>query len=129
MDPTRMTADHFAAFEFHVEAFAALEAICGMADARMLQQWNRAYGDDYHDGYPKRDLHRSYSWWMYRSKQPIAELLDDWTLDWHLVRDSRVFFPDRRVGIPTFTAGASGEPGTIAKLPPDVADELSLAGF
>lgn len=66
---------------------------------------------------------------MYPARDPTGMVFDDWTFDWNLFRDGRTIFTDRRVGVPTFIAGASAIPGTLAKLPPAVAVELESAGF
>lgn len=60
MDPSLMTPEHFSAFEFHADAFAALEPICAVADAAVARQWQPPDDPNYHDTYGS-DPHRSYS--------------------------------------------------------------------
>lgn len=127
MDPACLAAEHLEAFEFHTAAFAALEPICSVADAVVSRDWRPRDGPDSHDGYGA-DPYRRYSWWIYPSL-PSQQYLAEWSLDWNLFRDGRVIFPGGRPGVPVFAAGASAEPGALARMPAHVAEALASAGF
>ena len=95
MDPPLLSNEHFVAFRLHVEAFEALVPVCHLADTAVAQDWGRPDEPEYH-GWYGQSLHKTYSWWMYPSRQPPRAALEAWTFDWELFRDSRTIFPDRR---------------------------------
>ena len=123
MDPERITAEHLVAFAHHKEAFEALDLLCSAATAHIAAQWAPLAPEQY------GSRSGSISWWMFPTCRDGMMPLEGREFDFNLFRDSTGCFRDGRPGVPVFTVGTSGEPGTIAALDAETADALADAGF
>ncbi|HYB27843.1 MAG TPA: hypothetical protein VEF89_14590 [Solirubrobacteraceae bacterium] len=124
MDPGRITAEHLVAFSHHKEAFEALDLMCSAAIAQIAEMWAPLAPEQYGSRYGS-----SVSWWMFPTCRPGGTPVEGWEFDFDLYRDSSSIFRDGRAGVPVFTVGTSGEPGTLSALDPPTADELTNARF
>jgi hypothetical protein len=123
MDPDRLTAEHLVAFAHHKEAFEALELVCSAAISDVAQMWGPLAPEQYNSRYGNT------SWWMFPTSRPGGTPVAAREFELDLFRDSSSCFRDGRPGVPVFTVGTSGEPGTVSTIDPETADELTRAGF
>jgi hypothetical protein len=123
MDPDRITAEHLVAFAQHKEAFEALDLLCSAATAYIAETWAALTPEQY------GSRSGNASWWIFPTCRVGGIPLEGREFDFNLYRDGSAIFRNGRQGVPVFTVGTSEEPGTVAAIDPQTADDLTNAGF